>query len=457
MWEILAFGMVLLSSTGGAASTETTLTMYQAVIQKCPGVNNTSIKDYREFSNCTNFTRISATKEYSESTRMDLQCLLFYDALVSFCTEMGEFITVFSNFGSLQLKNIGIESVCGKSDPLFPPEKKFEHNLTNIFSKGSNCYQLCLNDIDRSVSSYCILSLLYATLNTTKLREAEHLTNPALGKNITVQDSQLSKNNTNTTKLSNVPKQSSVKEEIKLEPVQNKAGIKNMNAGLQGDSGSQQQKVEDDKSKDKLENVMQEAKPVGPLLKKPVETEADPLNVPIQTEQLKQLKTPKLITPKVLKSEMEEKNDNIVEDQVDNIDQQDDEEAEQEQEFLKKNEPPVPSENDDDIGMPELEQIRKEKPHTLEDEPINSFDTTEDMSGDSYFFSYFTVVMCLVIVGYVGYHNRQKILALILEGKKGRRPPRSRRPNSANYHKLDSNLEEAVSSSCTKSTTNVIY
>lgn len=128
----------------------------------------------------------------------------------------------------------------------------------------------------------------------------------------------------------------------------------------------------------------------------------------------------------------------------------------------------------------------KNKPDTLiEDGNIASI--AVDDVGESYFFSYFMTVCVLFVLGYVGYHNKQKvifsligqfkllqshdaaeiqfkfytelfqILALVLEGRKGRRPTRSRRPNSANYHKLDSNLEEAVTSSCSKNTTQVIY
>jgi len=78
---------------------------------------------------------------------------------------------------------------------------------------------------------------------------------------------------------------------------------------------------------------------------------------------------------------------------------------------------------------------------------------TED---NSYFFPYFMMVCIFFILGYVGYHNKQKIFALVLEGRKGKRQQR-RRPNSANYHKLDSNLEEAVTSACIKNTANVIY
>lgn len=49
-----------------------------------------------------------------------------------------------------------------------------------------------------------------------------------------------------------------------------------------------------------------------------------------------------------------------------------------------------------------------------------------------------------------------QIQALMVEGPR-RRAYRGRRPNSANYHKLDSNLEEAISSSCKKNSSHIIY
>lgn len=106
---------------------------------------------------------------------------------------------------------------------------------------------------------------------------------------------------------------------------------------------------------------------------------------------------------------------------------------------------------DDNVG-----EKKKGKPSTLTvagEMPANA----EDLDGESYFFSYFMVICVLFVLGYVGYHNRQKVMALMLEGKRGKRQGRGRRPNSANYHKLDSNLEEAISSTCTKNSSHVIY
>ncbi|KAG5894042.1 hypothetical protein JTB14_037887 [Gonioctena quinquepunctata] len=95
------------------------------------------------------------------------------------------------------------------------------------------------------------------------------------------------------------------------------------------------------------------------------------------------------------------------------------------------------------------------KSNTLESSATD--ENMEELDGGSYFFSYFMVICVMFVLGYLGYHNRIKVMALVLEGKRNKRSYRERRPNSANYHKLDSNLEEAITSSCTKNTNNIIY
>ena len=75
---------------------------------------------------------------------------------------------------------------------------------------------------------------------------------------------------------------------------------------------------------------------------------------------------------------------------------------------------------------------------------------------DSHFFTYFLSSSAFFILGYLVYHNKRKIIAMAVEGKKGRNTGR-RRPNSASYHKLDSNLEEAMSSNLSSTNSYVIY
>lgn len=66
---------------------------------------------------------------------------------------------------------------------------------------------------------------------------------------------------------------------------------------------------------------------------------------------------------------------------------------------------------------------------------------------DSNFFAYLCSVMFLCVFLYILHQNRQKLLALCLEGRRGnRRSSRSRGGSKAAYSKLDCNLEEAITS-----------
>ncbi|KAK9302896.1 hypothetical protein QLX08_005237 [Tetragonisca angustula] len=76
---------------------------------------------------------------------------------------------------------------------------------------------------------------------------------------------------------------------------------------------------------------------------------------------------------------------------------------------------------------------------------------------ESHFFTYFTVVSLISVAAYIGYHNKQKILAIVLEGRRSRNSRGRRRPSTANYRKLDCTLEEAVTSQCNANVTHVIY
>ncbi|XP_017759438.1 PREDICTED: uncharacterized protein LOC108550250 isoform X2 [Eufriesea mexicana] len=78
---------------------------------------------------------------------------------------------------------------------------------------------------------------------------------------------------------------------------------------------------------------------------------------------------------------------------------------------------------------------------------------------ESHFFTYFTAVSLISIAAYIGYHNKQKIFAIVLEGRRTRNSRGRRRPSTVNYRKLDCTLEEAVTSQCNANVTHthVIY
>lgn len=104
-----------------------------------------------------------------------------------------------------------------------------------------------------------------------------------------------------------------------------------------------------------------------------------------------------------------------------------------------------------DVDAPESEsRVRVEKVlGEFEDNP------------DSNFFTYLCIVMFLSISLYILYHNRHKLLALCIEGRRGSRRPRerSRGGSKAAYSKLDCNLEEAITSkkSLSGKTLDIIY
>lgn len=80
---------------------------------------------------------------------------------------------------------------------------------------------------------------------------------------------------------------------------------------------------------------------------------------------------------------------------------------------------------------------------------------------DSNFFTYFMFILLVCVIAYVVYHNKSKMLALMLEGRRSSttngRSGLSRRKHTAAYRKLDSNLEEAITSSANGRSTQVIY
>lgn len=92
----------------------------------------------------------------------------------------------------------------------------------------------------------------------------------------------------------------------------------------------------------------------------------------------------------------------------------------------------------DKIVAPEANEISRKK--------IEVVDFQEDP--DSNFFAYLCALMFLCVVFYILHQNRHKILACILEGRRGNRRgrERSRGGSNAGYKLLDCNLEEAITS-----------
>ncbi|XP_014213799.1 uncharacterized protein LOC106643256 isoform X2 [Copidosoma floridanum] len=109
---------------------------------------------------------------------------------------------------------------------------------------------------------------------------------------------------------------------------------------------------------------------------------------------------------------------------------------------MEKEERPLPDDDQDSL----IPYQNKRKSYSV------------DKEVESHVFGYFFLMIMCCIFMYIGYSNKQKILAMVLEGRRGRRGRGNRRrPSTASYRKLDSNLEEAVTSQCSANVTHVIY
>jgi len=74
----------------------------------------------------------------------------------------------------------------------------------------------------------------------------------------------------------------------------------------------------------------------------------------------------------------------------------------------------------------------------------------------SHFMSYFMVLAVTTIIAYLVFHNKKKILGLIVEGRSGRQAGR-RRQGGREYRKLDSNVEDMMETGRETSMRQVIY
>lgn len=90
------------------------------------------------------------------------------------------------------------------------------------------------------------------------------------------------------------------------------------------------------------------------------------------------------------------------------------------------------------------------EPTLVDDVPHKKVvDVNFEEDPDSNFFTYLCALMFLCVLLYILHQNRQKILALFIEGRRGNRRgsrDRSRGGSKAAYSKLDCNLEEAIMS-----------
>lgn len=485
---------VILSAPGKVVE-EKPLGMYEVIVQKCPDLEKTDIKkNLSEIfdKKCVDWTAIDKVTVLTDDNKTNVQCLLLYESILPFCTKIGEKIIQFASFIKDSLHGVyDLETVCDSEKSLVKTLKNSTHNLTNILHL-STCPLICTTTISNGkpkIAEMCSMAYFLNTFDVIKLLSSQasldnhkvahsheaNIASEVVNKENEEVQPQIAKGKNDSDLQKKPSSNNDLREKpVKTDPLTTKAS--NVKVPLTN-------QVDNEKPKVVEASVVEGAAP----------HETETQNQPPKTEEteiLNKNEKPETNEETVpVKKESSERNPDAAQDthQDLNEDAKDADDTEQKgalggaeggtneeakDDFAEGNENYADDSggDKDPLGIPKYglpdkpipekkTTVVKQKPSTLDEDQKSIFPESEDdMDGDSYFFSYFSVLMCLVIVGYVAYHNRQKVLALLLEGKSGRRGSRmGRRPNSANYHKLDSNLEEAISSSCTKNASNVIY
>ncbi|XP_063926164.1 trans-Golgi network integral membrane protein 1-like isoform X2 [Zophobas morio] len=455
-------------------------TFYDAVIEKCPLLQaRMSLKNHPIFTACTNWTAISEVNKLSGENVKDVRCLLYFESFTELCTK-----TPNVNISLLNsvLIEYPLEAVCEYA------KNTSNKNLNAIFSSAHSCKKICLDDFGM-VYSICRISYNFAHYQPVQDQEPPKVVESQDAKNEHPSEQNTETNtgevlNNKNSKVDKVAANAAknhgpVSAEGAVHPVikPNSNGVPALpGTDNEGDTGNQevapevgapaQQPVVDheeqnrdakDKAKDGVEPAQQDIAASATL---DVPTQVQSAEVHEVNEDANQ--KPETVnqkpdntktvqsSPKEVESTNEDTAMDILEDKGS-------------QNLPVNGDPDV---GDDDVDLTdgaEEENLAANSVHAEKDSKPMKTDESEpanyntEMDGDSNFFTYFMLLCIIFIVAYVCYHNKQKILALILEGRRGKRQYRGRRPNSANYHKLDSNLEEAITSSCKKNTNNVIY
>ncbi|CAJ0931163.1 unnamed protein product, partial [Mesorhabditis belari] len=103
----------------------------------------------------------------------------------------------------------------------------------------------------------------------------------------------------------------------------------------------------------------------------------------------------------------------------------------------------------EDKEIPEYEDTgEKEKNKGEVKQPVqpvkeNKYDKYDAESEDGHFFQWMLFLLILVVIGYLAVHNKRRLLALVLEGRSGRRGSISRGGN-ARYRRLSQNEHDVI-------------
>ncbi|XP_044258506.1 trans-Golgi network integral membrane protein TGN38-like isoform X2 [Tribolium madens] len=414
--------------------------MYDAIQEKCPSVSSIlSFKTQPLFKICKDWKNISEISKLTEANAAKIRCLLYYQAFTKYCTQ-----TQIVNTTVSRELEYDLDTMCEYIKSM--PHK----NLSTIFANRNNCETICTDELELP-HSVCKISYYFAHLDVNKPPE-----DPSKTDNI-VQQSQITQDKLQSgNSLPNpAPANSAVDPGISEDKALNKTTQKTTSQKDIAPADTQPQ--HENPSSKQAETPNSESLQDKVLSQTAQNPQADQTRVENQNSVSIDIKKVKAIVPnppqEAKKVETVKPNPPPETKKVDAV------EANPANQQDLQQEDKMPDDDDEDEQPPDqqsnLNAGRVSKPSKLdESEPVNY---SSEMENDSYFFTYFMVLCVIFIAGYVCYHNKQKILALILEGRRGKRQYRGRRPNSANYHKLDSNLEEAISSSCKKNTSNVIY
>ncbi|CAH0559650.1 unnamed protein product [Brassicogethes aeneus] len=392
---------------------------YEQIKLSCPQLNS-EFQKQQFFIECTDTSRILSVKELSAKTLNDVLCLTYYNSLVKFCNNT-------QNSTKDLMPTLNEKDVCSN----FPEIANLSNNLITSENCNKTCETFPFSKKVCSTAFYYSSRRIESKLSVPKPKQEIVTTENAMLLNNKINEEAIV--NTSTKKLTETP-------ETDMRNLKGEANNENIAPEVK-----QEKLIPTVNNTNITKATLPEVKEVITPNRKVKTPEPDANFKPEPTQE--KVPTAKIIPPAIEKANVPNTAEMPLETKVinptvaiDNTLFNEEVNDEQEEEERKRQELEENAEAIEDKG---------EKP--------NDSIYNDAMDGDSYFFSYFMVVCLMFVLGYVAYHNRQKLFALLLEGKRNKRSSRTRRPNSASYHKLDSNLEEAITSECSKNTSHVIY
>lgn len=118
------------------------------------------------------------------------------------------------------------------------------------------------------------------------------------------------------------------------------------------------------------------------------------------------------------------------------------------------------NDNEDQLEQTEFDKPVISKSYDRNDESItvrNQAKPFVDAPKGSYLFTYLLCGMAICVLGYIVAHNKNKLLAFILEGRRASAGRGARKRHTASYRRLNSNIEEAITSADRTNFSQVIY